>query len=496
MNPTIFSKLKEWKNSPLLFVTECIGAVPSDQQAEALVKFKDTRRLSIRSGHGTGKDAFAAWVALWFQTTRTFPKVICTAPTARQLSDILWSEISKWLRQSLLADEFVIQKAKIFHKDHPKEWWIRGISPNIKASKEEQAETLAGIHGEHVLVIVDEASGVPDPVYIPLEGIMTQEDNKLLLIGNPTKNKGYFHDSQFHPSVSRKWTKLHWDSRKSSNVSESYPTYMAEKYGIDSNVFRIRVMGEPPIDDDSTFIPLSWATQCIGNEIEVDESWPIYLGVDVARYGDDQSVIFPRQGKKILPWESFSGMGTVELSQHIVRTYIDNDASGVGVDAIGVGGGVVDWLQSDPRGLGRREVVEVNSYDAASDNTKHYRLREELWDKVRENCQFARYSFPDVETKIAGMDMNMGQELANELASVKYFFNNRGALQLESKKDMKARGRKSPNTGDALAISEYFSDGYALNVWNKGRNKRPETRIYLNNKSFSSTRSRNAWTAF
>jgi len=157
MNPTILSKLQEWKNSPLLFVTECIGAVPSDQQADALVKIKDAKRLSIRSGHGTGKDAFAAWVALWFEATRTFPKVICTAPTARQLSDILWSEISKWLRHSLLSEEFVIQQAKIFHKDHPKEWWIRGISPNIKASKEEQAETLAGIHGDHVLVIVDEA---------------------------------------------------------------------------------------------------------------------------------------------------------------------------------------------------------------------------------------------------------------------------------------------------------------------------------------------------
>lgn len=493
MNPTILSKLKEWKNSPLLFVTECIGASPSDQQAEALVKFKDTKRLSIRSGHGTGKDAFAAWIALWFEATRTFPKVVCTAPTARQLSDILWSEISKWLRQSLLADEFVIQKAKIFHKEHAKEWWIRGISPNIKASKEEQAETLAGIHGDHVLVIVDEASGVPDPVYIPLEGIMTQEDNRLLLIGNPTKNKGYFHDSQFNPTISRQWTKLHWDSRKSTNVADTYPIYMAEKYGIDSNVFRIRVMGEPPIDDDSTFIPLSWAIQCVGNEIEVDESWPKYLGVDVARYGDDKSIILTRHGRKILPWESFQGMGTVELAQHIVRTYRDNDASGVGVDAIGVGGGVVDWLQRDPRGLSVREVSEVNSYDVSSDNTKHHRLREELWDKVRDNCQFFRYSFPDISIKIAGMDVNIGHELANELAAVKYFFDNKGAVQLESKKDMKARGVKSPNIADALAISEYFSDGYALNVWSKS--KKQYRGSYQPGRQFLGVQNRNAWTA-
>jgi len=239
MNPRIIEKLALWKNSPLTFVTEAISATPSTQQVDALTNFPKTKRLTIRSGHGTGKDATAAWLVLWFMTTRAYPKVVCTAPTARQLSDILWSEISKWLRQSILTTEFVIQKDKMFHKDAPKEWWCRAVSPSVKASKEDQAETLAGFHGDHLLIIADEASGIPDPVFIPLEGAMTQEDNKVLLIGNMTRNSGYFYDTHFHSEIKRDWKKLHWDSRYSSNVSADYPKYMATKYGEESNVFKI-----------------------------------------------------------------------------------------------------------------------------------------------------------------------------------------------------------------------------------------------------------------
>lgn len=470
-NQTVLEKLKAWRNSPLLFVTECIGATPSSQQAEALKLLPTTKRLSIRSGHGTGKDAFASWAILWFSSTRTYPKVACTAPTARQLSDVLWSELSKWLRKSIIKDEFVIQKDKIFYKEAPKEWWIRALSPSVKASKEDQAETLAGLHNEHLLIIVDEASGVPDPVYVPLEGAMTQEDNKVILIGNPTKNTGYFHETQFLPALAKSWKRLHWDSRKSTNVSVEMVDYFRLKYGEDSNIFRIRVEGNPPLDEDNTFIPLSWAIQCIGNEIEVAEDWPLYLSVDVARYGEDDSIILPRKGNRIDTWEKFNGIHTVELARHIVRTYQEKDAKGVAVDGIGVGGGVVDWLKHDPRGIGEREVVEVNSYDAANDNTKHYRLREELWDEVKTKCRNKKYSFPDEEIKIAGVDIHIGHELANELASLKYFFAKNGAIQLESKMDAKKRGIVSPNIADALALSEYFTPGLTKVMWGEKRKK-------------------------
>ena len=451
LNKTVLRKLLEWRTDPVLFVKECIGAKPSDQQEQLLRAFADSKRISVRSGHGTGKDACASWLIKWFAVTRPFAKIVCTAPTARQLSDVLWSEISKWLRKSQLADEFVVQKDKIFMKEHSKEWWIRAVSASVSATKEEQVETLAGFHGDHLLVVVDEASGVPDPVFIPVEGAMTQEDNRILLIGNMTKNTGYFYDTHFHPEISKKWTKLHWNSEKSTNVKPDYCEYMAAKYGRDSNVYRIRVLGEPPLADDRVFIPLAWAEQCIGNDIFVPEDEPLYLGVDVARYGDDSSVILPRQGNKLFPWEMFNGMNTIDLAGRINIVYQDTGAYGIAIDEIGIGAGATDWLaKRNMPGL-----FGVNVSWASSDITRYHRLRDELWTMVREKCMKGLYSFPDL--KKPGEPLSLGQELANELTQPFYAFNQDGGFVVESKKDMKRRGIASPNIADALCLTEYFN---------------------------------------
>ena len=449
----IIKRLRVWRESPLIFCKECIKMNPSDQQAEALHVFPQTKRLTIRSGHGTGKDALVGGVLIpWFMVTRPFAKVVCIAPTARQLSDILWSEISKWLRNSLVTDEFVIQKDKIFQKDNPREWWVRAISPSAKASPDEQVESVAGLHGDHLLIIVDEASGVPEPIFIPLEGSCTQEDNRMILIGNMTKNKGYFYDSHFHPEISKKWTKLHWDSRKSSNVKKEYCDYMEMKYGVDSNIFRIRVAGEPPIEDEGTLIPLAWAEACVGNEISVPEDEPTYIGVDVARFGDDDSIILPRVGNVVLPWETFHGMNTIDLAMQARLYAIENDAQGMAIDEIGVGAGVVDWLAKH----NTENLFGVNVSSASSDITKADRLRDELWYRMRDKCMRMQYSFPT--KKEPGDVLSMGQKLANELSSLRYTFNTHGGFKVESKKDAKRRGVPSPNIADALGLTEYFSN--------------------------------------
>jgi len=402
--------------------------------------------------HNCGKDASASWLALWFLVTRPYAEVIVTAPTNRQLRDIFLAEISKWLRQSPVADEFIVRKDSIQHKEAPKEWWLRLISPSIRATKEEQAETLAGLHDDHLFIICDEASGIPDPTFIPLEGAMTQPDNKVLLIGNMTKNFGYFYDTHFHVGVKDNWAKLHWDSRESSNVDPSMPKYFATKYGIDSNVFKIRVEGNPPLQDEDTLIPLWTAQQCIGNEFEVAEDEPLYLGVDVARYGDDVSIILPRKGLKIYPWETFRKLNTIDLGGFVNQTYQEMDAYGIGIDSIGVGAGVADWLE-------KRNVdnlYQVNVTMASSNIEKYHKLRDELWCKVRDNCLLGKYSFPDV--KVHGEQETLGQQLASELATVRYAFNSHGGVVVESKKDLKARGIPSPNIADALCLTEYFSN--------------------------------------
>lgn len=457
----VLNKLREWREDAVLFVKEAIGATPSAQQIEALQAVPRSKRTTIRSGHGTGKDACASWLILHFAITRPYAKVVCTAPTGRQLNDILWSELSKWLRKSIFADEFVVQSDKIFHKDAPKEWWIRAVSVRTKADKDEQAETLHGFHGDHMMIVVDEASGVPDPVYIPLEGAMTQEDNRCLLIGNMTKNTGYFYESHFDSRLAKDWTRLHWDSRKSSNVSPDMVRYFREKYGEDSNVFRIRVVGDPPLADETTLIQLHWAQGCIDNEVFIPEYEPLYLGVDVARYGDDESVILPRRGLEVLPWESFQGMNTIDVGGHVIQTYNELCAAGVTVDEIGIGAGLTDWL-SKVGSYNSMLSFGVNVSSSSSNHMRYHRLRDELWLAMRDKCMRQQYRFP------AGA---LGEELCNELASVRYSFDNNGAFVVESKRDMKKRGVKSPNIADALGLTEYFYN-VATSVFRKSTEKK------------------------
>jgi hypothetical protein len=469
VNKTVVNKLKEWKASPLLFVKECLGATPTSQQIQLLsgaTSIACNKRTSVRSGHGPGKSTIAAWVILWFAVTRAYSKVACTAPTNRQLTDILLSELSKWLRKSLVADEFIILKDAIRHREAPKEYWIRFISPSMRSTKEEQGETLAGLHDEHLLIVVDESSGVPDPVFIPLEGALTKEDNKVLLIGNMTRNSGYFYDTHFNSEIRKSWNCLHWDSRESTNVDKSMPEYFAKKYGVDSNIFRIRVMGEPPLQDDSTLIPLWTAEQCIGQEFEVAEDEPLYLGVDVARYGDDASIILPRRGLKILPWRTFRKLNTIDLGGFINLAYQEEGADGCAVDVIGVGAGVYDWLEKHKM----KNLFPVSVSSSSSDITKYDRLRDELWCKIRDNCLLGLYSFPDI--KPIGETESLGQQLASELATVRYKFNAHGGYVVEAKKDLKARGIASPNIADALGLTEYFSND-ATRVF--GKKKEEET---------------------
>ena len=452
MSPYLLQKLREWKKSPLAFAIEAIpGFVPSDQQVELLKHLPNKKRITIRSGHGTGKDCCASIAIMWFLCTRPYAKVVCTAPTARQLADILWSELSKWIRKSILVEEFVVQKDKIYHKEAPKEWWARAVSTNVRASKEEQAETLAGFHGDHLFIVVDEASGVPDPVYIPLEGALTQEDNKVLLIGNMTKDKGYFYDSHFHTELKKDWHCLHWNSEKSTNVTPSFISFMARKYGRDSDVYRIRVLGDPPTESGNTLIPLAWSRQCIDSGILPSDDDILYLSADIARYGEDSSIIMPRLGPVIMPWETHKGINTMDVAAHCLRSYNEMDAKGIAIDEIGVGAGVVDWLEKK----NLPGLFGVNVANKSSDSEKWSRLRDELWLIMRDKCMRGLYNFPDIVRE--GDTLSIGEELANELSMPRYKFADGGsAYKVESKREMKARGVMSPNVADALGLSEVF----------------------------------------
>jgi hypothetical protein len=153
-------------------------------------------------------------------------------------------------------------------------------------------------------------------------------------------------------------------------------------------------------------------------------------------------------------------LNTIDLGGFIIQTYQEQNASGCAIDVIGVGAGVSDWLEKH----NLENLYQINVSHASSDVEKYHRLRDELWCRVRDNCILGKYSFPDVQVK--GDTESLGDQLVNELSSVRYKFNQHGGVVVESKKDMKARGVASPNIADALCLTEYFSNSSTM-VFNK-----------------------------
>ena len=240
--------------------------------------------------------------------------------------------------------------------------------------------------------------------------------------------------------------------------------FFIDKYGEDSNVYAIRVAGNPPRDNANTLISLYDAKECMKNNHEPAEDEPLYLSVDVARYGEDVSIIMPRRGLKIFPWETHDNLNTISLGGHVNQNYQELDADGLAIDEIGVGAGVTDWLQKH----GHLKCFGINVAAKSSNIAKYDRLRDELWVAVKDRCAAHSYDIPDTAE---------GEELCNELASPMYDFNVHGGYKIESKKEMKARGVKSPNMADALGLSEYFSN-IAYRVWQPRKKVKRTSSIY------------------
>ena len=228
-----------YSNYPVEFVEDIIGAKPDAAQAKILQSVADNQMTSVRSGHGVGKSTVEAWAVIWFMLTRPFPKIPCTAPTQHQLFDILWAEISKWLRHSQgLSSALIWTKEKLYLKDHPEEWFAVGRTAST-------ADALQGFHAEHLLYIIDEAPGVSDKIFEPVLGSLSTPNAKLLMCGNPSQLSGFFYDS--HHKNRANYQTFHIDGRSSSRVSPEFVQAIIQMYGEDSDVFRVRVAGEFPL---------------------------------------------------------------------------------------------------------------------------------------------------------------------------------------------------------------------------------------------------------
>lgn len=400
------------------------------------------------SGHGIGKSACVSWIMDWAQSTMADTKGVVTANTENQLKTKTWAEFAKWHRLSLTKDLFRMTATARFSidPDHEKTWRI-----DMVPWSEKNMEAFAGLHnqGRRILIVFDEASAIADLIWETTEGALTDKNTQIIwcAFGNPTRNSGRFRDCFPGGKFAHRWNTAAIDSREVSITNKTQLQNWIDDYGEDHDFVRVRVRGMFPRSDTMSFISLEEAREAVQRALPAHNSAPWVLGVDVARFGDDSSIIYPRRGMdaRSQPPKVLKKASTVQLATAVYNEYTRLNAVAIFVDGGGIGGGVVDQLNA--MGL---PVYEV-SFGGGSDNAdpeavgeKYLNKRAEIWGSLRRWIK--RGCIPDAIQMYEGT-------LADEMSGPTYTYAREDYIQLESKKDLRRRGLKSPDATDALACT-------------------------------------------
>jgi phage terminase large subunit len=434
---TMIDFVQRYKKKPALFVQEVLGVEPLPYQAEFLEAIASgERKISIRSGHGTGKSTAASWAMLWYFLMHYPNKVVVTAPTSSQLFDALFAELKRWINElpEGLHSILNVKSDRVEHMSAQSEMFI-----SARTSRAETPEALAGVHSEHVMLVVDEASGVPEQVFEAAAGSMSGHNATTIMLSNPTRSSGTFFESQTRMADS--WWTRRWSCVDSPLVSDEFVEEMRERYGEESNAYRIRVLGEFPLADDDTIIPYHLVENAIHRDVQIDEeNTSVVWGLDVARFGTDKTALCKRQGPVVSEIMAWQGLDLMQTVGRVVAEYEalppSRQPSQILVDSIGVGSGVVDRL----RELGL-PVRGVNVAEAPSMGDTYLNLRSELWFKTKGWLEDRSCKLPKNEKLIA------------ELSSIRYSFTSSGKMKAESKDEMRKRGLTSPDLADALCLT-------------------------------------------
>lgn len=395
---------------------------------EKCLTVEEALRIAVASGHGIGKTALVSWIIHWFISTRPKCAGVVTANTKNQLVQKTWRELNLWNKRAIHGHWFEWTATKFCMRSDPDTWFISAVPWS-----EHNSEAFAGLHAEHVLVIFDEASAIADTIWDVSEGAMTTPGAMWVAFGNPTRNTGRFREC--FGRFRHRWHTRQIDSRTAKKANQKQIAQWIEDWGDDSDFVRIRVKGEFPRASSTQFIGTDVVEAAVARpSLEAIRS-PRVMGVDVARFGDDQSVILMREGNVVTIIRRFRGLPLDQFSGHVAAAINEFQPDAVFIDGTGVGGGVVDILRGN-----RFDVTDVVAGSSPLDGRKYANLRAEMWGNMRD--WLAKYGcLPD------------DRELQDDLTAIEYGFNNQGAIQLEKKEDVKARGLASPDTADALALT-------------------------------------------
>jgi phage terminase large subunit len=444
-----------YAQDPVGYARDILGFHAWSKQREILQSVRDNPRTAVRACHGVGKTAGAAQVALWFLETHRNSRVITTAPTWAQVEQLLWREIRASVgRAHRDGKGEVFPKPAVTKLELGDEWFAIGLSTN-------EPERFQGHHALHLLLIVDEASGVDERIYEAAEGFQTAEGAKMLLIGNPTRTGG-----QFHRAFSQEralWNRIHISAFDSPNVTgEKVPPHVARalvtrewienaksKWGAGA-VYQVRALGEFAEQGPDTVIPLGEIDKAQLRELEADSRYDrVVIACDVARFGEDETVITERVGQRVRILESYVGRrppestatgaqanDLVETAGRVAHFAEQHPVAHVRIviDDTGVGGGVTDILRRK-----QWPVTAFNGGEKAFREDQFPNRRSELWFEGR--------------AQMEDLDLDQDAQLAADLTAPKYTYDLKLRRVVERKEETKKRLGRSPDRGDAVLLT-------------------------------------------
>jgi len=405
----------------------------------------DTFRNAVASGRGIGKSALVSWLVHWMLSTRIGSTTIVSANSEAQLRSVTWAEITKWLAMAINSHWFEIAATRIM----PAKWITELVERDLKKGtrywavegrlwSEENPDAYAGVHNwDGVMLIFDEASGIPDSIWSVSDGFFTENTPHRFHIAfsNPRRNTGYFYEA--FNSKRAFWRTSNIDARDVEGTDKNLYQRILDEYGADSYQANVEVYGQFPSEGDDQFIPVNLIDDAMKRPRQKDETAPIVIGVDPARFGSDATVIAVRQGRDIIDIKRLRGADTMEVVGHVIDAIEEYKPALTVIDEGGLGAGVVDRLKEQ-----RYKIRGVNFGSKAKNQIMWGNKRAEMWGAMRDWLKTG--SVP------------ADRFLKSDLIGPKTKPDSKGTLFLESKKDMRSRGLASPDAADAIAVTFAF----------------------------------------
>lgn len=434
-----FTGPRKWQRDVLRQVAEHLAKNKTASAYEVL-------RMATSSGRGIGKSALVSWLILWMLSTRIGSTTIVSANSEAQLRSVTWAEITKWAALLINSHWFEISATRVM----PAKWIAELVERDLKKGtrywsvegrlwSEENPDSYAGVHNhDGVMVIFDEASGIPDAIWSVTAGFFTENTpNRFwFAFSNPRRNEGYFFET-FHGKRAF-WATQSIDARNVEDTDKAVYEQIIEEYGADSIQAKVEVYGEFPLSGDEQFIAPQLVEEATRRPAHKDLSAPIILGIDPARGGADSTVIVVRQGRDIVAIKRYKGEDTMEIVGRVIEAIEQYNPALAVIDEGGLGYGILDRLKEQRY----RQVRGVNFGWKAKNPIMWKNKRAELWGTMREWLKTA-YIPTD-------------RALKSDLCGPHHKLDSSGAIQLEGKKEMKARGLASPDAADALAVTFAF----------------------------------------